>query len=240
MVVWDKDSAARIYSREHDFDRDENGYYGGGIGSTDGLLRSFSTPVTLRDAYKHGASRTEAYLRKGGVEAIAVWKDESLKSRLTKVSVMISGEEVAKLGRWEAIEAAIEAKTTLKPGEKISKYSITAETSKYTSSMTSVSGSKMKYYIIGDGLSTTGVLKNSKGFDTRTEAKAALKNHLSRIHDNTFGLPAEENFEIIGVTKVSEAKAELSKLAVRADVTIVTVDPAKPYDGWYFYGIGAM
>lgn len=239
MTVWEKDTAGRIYTRERAADLDENGYYGGGIGTTDGLCQTYSKPVTLREASKKAITRTNDHLRKGEVEAIAVWKNESLKTRVAKVAVIISGEDVAKLGRWEAIEVAIEAKAPLKAGEQVSNYSVTSETSKYSSSVETVTGSKIKYYIIGNGINMSRALQTA-GFDTRTEARAALKTHLARTHDGTFGLPSEENFEIIGVTKVAEAKSELSKLVVRAEVTIASIDPNKPYDGWHFYGVGAM
>lgn len=239
-VVWGTGSVTDTYTKIRDNDRKENGEFSGTIGSTQNLGAVISAPHLMSDAEKHAVSR-QMVLTEGEVEAIAVWKPNAFKKHVVNVGVVIPGSDIPGTNRLEIIEKALLEKAGLKPGERAINIKILSETPKYVSTMVPAEHNKTSYHIIGNGIDANAILKYSnKGFDTRTEAKAELKNILSRSRATKFNLPVTESFEIIGITRIVKAKAELSQLAVRAKLDVVTVNPDRPRDGWLFYGIGVL
>lgn len=239
-VVWGNGEVADVYKKLRDKDRQVNGEYSGTIGSTENLGLVISVPNVMADAEKHAVDR-QMVLNEGEVEAIAVWKPNAFKKHVVNVGVIIPGSDIPEFNRLESIEKALIAKAGLQPGERAINIKILSETPKYVSTMVPAEYKRTSYHIIGNGIDANAILQYpNEGFVTRTEAKAKLKNILSRSRATKFNLPVTENFEIIGITRVVKAKAQLSQLAVRAKLDVVTVDPNRPRDGWLFYGIGIL
>lgn len=239
-VVWTTDTAANAYKKLRDGDRKVNGEFSGTIGSTDSLGLVISAPILISNAERHAVDR-QMVLNEGEVEAIAVWKPNAFKKHVVNVGVIIPGSDIPAINRFEAVEKALIAKAGLKDGERAINIKILSETPKYVSTVMPSEEKKTLYYIIGNAVDTINAVNGTaRGFETRTEARAELKKVLSRSRSTKFNIPTVEDFEIIGVARVAKAKAELSQLAVRAKLDIVTVDPNRPSDGWLFYGIGVL
>lgn len=239
-IVWSTQNSTDAYKKLYDQDRRDNGAATVGIGSTDGLFHTINSPVLISEAEKLIPIQLEL-MEKGEAAAIGIWKPNAFKKHTVNIAVLIPGNEIPASNRFEAIENAIIAKAGLKDGEQATNIKIISETPKYVSTLAPATEKKTEYHIIGNGISANDVLRGAtRGFATRTAAKAELKKILNRSRPTKFNLPVLESFEIIGITRVCTAKAELSKLAVRAKMDIVSVDATRPRDGWIFYGYGTM
>lgn len=232
LISWSTKSAADLYANFHNAENSSNAV----ISGTNNLIHVIENPMLVTEAERYIAKRLES-MKEGEVEAIALWKPNAFKKHTINVAVMIPGEEIPATGRFETIEKFIVEKACLKEGERATNIKIISETPKYVSTVLPVAEKKTMYYIIGGGVSANDVLRGVvQGYGTRMEARTALKKILSRSRSTKINLTVSEDFEIIGITRVSTAKAQLSKLAVRAKLDIVTVDPSRPRDGWIFYG----